>query len=240
MGSGQKHIMIGLSNAWVETAKISAKPKDIQANEDAARRLMSELAEKGFESADSKKVTGGHLLRDVPVELIDQFLLGWRNHDQAFLTQPGPVRAYIQDRRDDELKHWDVLVTDVASGAPSFELADWTIGPQMRKVGYWDLGDHLLSMSGKRARIASRGVEKIGVDPEKARKAEVEYLTYKKLIDESETRRIPFPDRIYRQVRDKPLFVLQVVKVRPPEEEDVDKLADRSVLDRLPENPVIG
>ncbi len=240
MGSGQKHILIGLSNAWVETAKITAKPKELAANHEAAVRLLEGMAARGLGPAAADKVNGGHLLKDVPVELIDQFLLAWRNHEQAFLTQPGPVRGYIRDRQDDELKEWDVLVTDVKSEADNFDIGGWTVGPQMRRIGYADLGDHLLSMSGKRARIASRGVERIGVDEEKAKQAEAAYLAAEKLDGTDEEKRPSFPDRIYRQVRDKPLFVLHVVQVRQPEEKDIDQLRDKSVLDRLPEHPVIG
>ncbi|SLN59047.1 Z1 domain protein [Roseovarius gaetbuli] len=234
MGSGQKHILIGLSNAWVETAKISAKPNEIDANEAAARQLLEKLSDHALDQAGADRVSGGHLLRDVPVELIDQFLLGWRNHEQAFLTQPGPIRTYIRDRQYDELKDWDVLVTDVSGDTDPLTLAGWTIGPQIRKIGYKDLQDHVLSMSGKRARIASRGVEKVGVDPKKAKEAETQYLAEKRLEGKPEASRISFPDRIYRQVRDKPLFVLHVVKVRPPEEQNLPH------LDRIPEKPVIG
>lgn len=234
IGSGQKQIMIGLSNAWVETAKISAKPNDISANQSAAERFLEDLAGRHFVQGAAEPVTGGFLLRDVPVDPIDEFLLGWRNHDQAFLTQPGPIRSYIRDRKDDELKHWDVLITSVSSEADAFTLSGWELGPQVRRVGYKDLQDHVLSMSGKRARIASRGVEKIGVDPEWARDAEVQYLRDLREDKKPAGKRVSFPDRIYRQVRDKPLFVLHTVKVRPPEEQDLP------FLDRLPEDPVIG
>jgi hypothetical protein len=240
MGSGQKHVLIGLSNAWVETAKITARPKELGDNAAAAERLLQAMAEAGKTQSNAEKVTGGHLLRDISVELIDDFLLRWRNHDQAFLTQPGPVRAYIADRKLDELEKWDVLVTNVNSEAPDFKIGGWTIGPQMRRIGYGDLSDHLLSMSGKRARIASRGVERIGLDEATAISAEQDYLAQQKMSDVDPTKRPSFPDRIYRQVRDKPLFVLHVVQVRSPEEKDRLRLVDDSVLSRLPERPVIG
>ena len=239
MGSGQKHVLIGLSNAWVETAKITARPKELEDNAAAAERLLQAMAEAGKTQSNAEKVTGGHLLRDISVELIDDFLLRWRNHDQAFLTQPGPVRAYIADRKLDELEKWDVLVTNVNSEAPDFKIGGWTIGPQMRRIGYGDLSDHLLSMSGKRARIASRGVERIGLDEATAISAEQDYLAQQKMSDVDPTKRPSFPDKIYRQVRDKPLFVLHVVQVRSPEEKDRLRLVDDSVLSRLPERPVI-
>lgn len=233
MGSGQKHVMIGLSNAWVETAKISARFDDLTRNEEAAVRFLEELEDAGYRQQDAEKVPGGHLLRRVDVECIDNFLLAWRNHDQAFLTQTGPIRSYIRDRRQDELKNWDVLVTSVNSEGSDAEIASWTVGPQLRRIGYADLADDLLSISGKRARIASRGVERIGVDPEKASEAEALYRSAEKAGEDA---RISYPDRIYRAVRDRPLFVLHVVRVRHPEGED----ALRPHLDRIPDRPIIG
>ncbi len=233
MGSGQKHVMIGLSNAWVETAKISARVDDLTRNEEAAVRFLEAVEEDGHRQQDAEKVPGGYLLRGVDVETIDNFLLAWRNHDQAFLTQTGPIRSYIRDRRQDELKNWDVLVTSVNSEGPAAEIANWTVGPQLRRIGYADLADDLLSISGKRARIASRGVERIGVDPTKASEAEALYRSVEKTGEDD---RISYPDRIYRAVRDRPLFVLHVVRVRPPEGED----AERPHLDRVPDRPIIG
>lgn len=231
MGSGQKHIMIGLSNAWVETARISAKPTDLSANENAAVRFLEDLAERGFTQNSAERVSGGFLLKGVSVDHVDDFLLSWKNHEQAFLTQPGPIRSYIRDRKQDELKDWDVLVTSVSSQAELFNIAGWQLGPQIRSIGYKDLQENVLTMSGKRSRIASRGVEKIGVAPEKAREAETQYLLDAKI---GETERPSFPDRIYRQVRDRPLFILHLVQVRPPEERDLP------YLDRIPQTPVIG
>lgn len=233
MGSGQKHVMIGLSNAWVETSKISARPQDIEANEAAACRFLENLLQSGLTQASAKTVSGGYLLEKVGVDAIEEFLLGWRNHEQAFLTQTGPIRTYIHDRKYDELKEWDVLITSVKSEVPDFDLGDWTVGPQMRRIGYADLSDYVLSMSGKRARIASRGVEKVGVAPEKAAEAEELYRNVEKNL---EGERVSYPDRIYRAVRDRPLFILHLVQVRPPEGDD----ADKPHIDRIPDHPVVG
>lgn len=233
MGSGQKHVMIGLSNAWIETARISSRPGDVDRNEEAALRFLETLKTAGHHQRNAVKVNGGYLVRDVDVDAVDDFLLAWRNHNQAFLSQTGPIRSYIRDRSHDELRHWDVLITSVKSEVPEFDLGAWRVGPQIRRIGYADLADYLLSISGKRARIASRGVEKIGVDPVRAADAEALYRSVEK-IDNDE--RVSYPDRIYRSVRDRPLFVLHVVEVRPPEGED----AKLSHLDRIPNRPIIG
>ena len=234
IGSGQKHIMIGLSKACLETGKLSARQEDCSANLSAAIRLLDALADLGFTQVTAEKKPGGFLLKNVPINPIDDFLLGWRNHYQSFLTQTDPIRSYIRDRKDDELKLWDVLITSVASDADPFTLSDWKLGPQVRSIGYKDLKDHILSISGSRSRIASRGVEKNGVDDEKAKSAEIEYLRSLGEDKKSDSKGVSFPDRIYREVREKPLFVLHLVKIRDRAEKSLP------FLDRIPTQPVVG
>ncbi len=59
MGSGQKHFMIDLTNAWVETAKISARPDGLTRNEEAAVRFLKALEEARHEQRNAEKVNGG-------------------------------------------------------------------------------------------------------------------------------------------------------------------------------------
>lgn len=231
MGSGQKVIHVGLSNAWVETAKLGLK--DIEANMQGAKRMLDQLADAGFGPTAAKHVTGGILLRGVPVELIQRFLLDWRNHEAAFLTQTDPIRSYIDARMDGELKHWDVMIASVSGEARAFTHSDWKIGPQIRKIDLGDLENGLLSISGKKARIASRGVEKIGVAPEAAAAAEAAYREKEMIVDG----RINYPDSIYRRVRERPLFVLQIVKLR---EDGYFDDAEQTLPDNFPTTEVAG
>ncbi|WP_353475473.1 Z1 domain-containing protein [Salipiger sp. H15] len=234
MGSGQKHVMIGLSNAFVETARISARAEDLNKNQDAAIRFLRALEDGGNSQENSAKENGGYLLRDVDAfEAIDDFLLAWRNHDQAFLSQTGPIRSYIRDRKFDELKYWDVLIASVRGKAPDIDLASWTIGPQLRSIGYADLSEHLISIGGRRARLSTRGIEKIGVARERAEAVEEEY---QKTRPAPAGKRPSYPDYLYRAEREKPLFVLHVVQVEDPKGDD----ANRPHLDRIPDRPIIG
>lgn len=78
--------MIGLSNAWVEIAKISARQDDLKANEQAAERFLQGLVTSGKDMAAATHVPGGYFLQGVSAVLIEQFLSGWKNHEQALLT----------------------------------------------------------------------------------------------------------------------------------------------------------
>jgi hypothetical protein len=57
--------------------------------------------------------SGGKLLREVPVDIIDNFLRDFQNSPDSPLSAIEPIRRYIGDRRSDELAKWDVLITSL-------------------------------------------------------------------------------------------------------------------------------
>jgi hypothetical protein len=230
IGSGKKiTALVGLSNKFVETAKISIRPQDLRANVEVAKAFVGRVQESEAYREPTASAWG-ELWRNVPVELIDQFLAGWRNAEQSVTTDTGPVRAYIRARAHDELPTWDVLFAGKKAGD-----ADPVLGvpitPVSRSVDLRDLKYNFMAFSGKGMRLASRGIEKAGVAPEKAEDAETEYRKRKnKELDEN----LNFPDNIYRAARDRGLFILHLVKAKAPtgkeNETDVDLIPSQSVI----------
>lgn len=229
MGAGKKiTVRVGLSNKFVETSKVSTKPAELDANLKIAKALVSKLKGGGFEEDST---SWGRLFRDVPVDFVDEFLAGWRNAEQSVTTDPYPVRQYIQTRKEDELRTWDVLIPSLARGEPNSTLGI-PISPASRYVDLKDLGHGFMSFSGKRMRVASRGIEKAGVDPEKAEAAEA---AYREKRNKSLGKKLNYPDSIYRKVRDQPLFILHFVRAKAP---DGAKGEDDAKL--IPEEPVVA
>jgi hypothetical protein len=229
MGSGKKvTTLVGLSNKFVETSKVSIKPNDLSANLNIAKSLVSKLNGSGLSEETSP---WGTLVRGVPVEYIDEFLAGWRNAEQSVTTDPGPVRSYIRARRADELKNWDLLIPSLAKGAPDTALGK-SIVPSTRYVDLHDLQHEFMSFSGKRMRVASRGIEKAGVDPERADAAEARYRKDKGKADGE---RVNYPDSIYRRERDRGLLILHFVKAKAP-----DGKEDAKEVDLIPADPVVA
>jgi len=210
MGSGKKvTTLAGLSNKFVETSRVSIKPSDLTANIDIAKIFVKSLEKGGFKE---ESLPWGTLIRDVPVGLIDQFLAGWRNAEQSVVTTPEPVRSYIRARKDDELRYWDVLIPSLKSGRTNMTLGKPII-PTRRSVDLHDLKHDFMSFSGKRMRVASRGIEKAGVNPKKAMAAERQYL---KEENKNSDERVNYPDFIYRRARDRGLFILHFVQAKTP------------------------
>lgn len=230
MGSGQKHMMVGLSNNFVETTRLAASTPVLNHNRDVRDKLLSSLTAGGFTPEKAESATGGMLLPNVPASMIDAFLRAFDNHRDSVLTATDPIRRYIADRHDDELAHWDVLIVSLQKPgeAAAIQPAGWNINPISRAIGADDLKNGVLTISGPRARVASRGMEKAGLSEERVQQAEAEYRAEKNLPDDA---KVNYPDRIYRKWRQRPLFLLFNVRIKP---NDAD---DRSII---PDQPVVG
>jgi len=85
LGSGEKHVKIGLSNGYVETHKLLNTPEALDGNRSAARDFLTALRGDGHHP-DSTRDTGGYLLRDVDVGRIDDFLLRFGNARESVGT----------------------------------------------------------------------------------------------------------------------------------------------------------
>ena len=70
-----------------------------------------------------------------------------------------------------------------------------------------------------RQRVASRGLERVGLSEEQIRLAEQEYAEG---IDRSPGEPINYPDRIYRQVRKYPLLVVHLLAISADEDDETD------------------
>lgn len=175
----------------------------------------------------STKVSRGYLLRKVPVALVRDFLIRFRNDRVDPLTDPVLVGRYIDERADVELKEWDVLlasVNDDDEGLRSIILGP-PLGQAVRNVRSADLVNNILSISGASRRLGSPGDERVGVDPSKAAAA----LENFRRGQSAEGAPKMAPDRIYREVRDFPLLILRLIKIESKSEGAM-----------LPDGPVVA
>ena len=232
MGSGTKHVMIGLSNNFVETARMSASKEVIEDNILARDRFLAKLNCNGFGQETATKVSSGLLLQKVPCEFVDTFLREFSNHPESVLTATKPIRDYIAKRHDNEMNKWDVLIVSLQKGAEAEVLNcdGWSIIPVNRSVGVDALASGVLAIGGSKARLASRGIERSGLSKTQIASAESRYLKEKNLAPDA----LPnFPDRIYRAERERPLFILFNIRI---------KIDDLSIEDAsiVPDVPVVG
>lgn len=221
MGAGREvTTLVGLSNRFIETAKVSINSAELDTNLDIAQNMIYRLKK----TTILMEVTPwGLLLRDVPIQYIDEFLAGWSNTPESVITEIAPVRSYLNARKEDELALWDLLIPSLKKGDKNDTLGVDII-PTNRSVNLDNLKDGFMSFSGKKMRIASTGIEKAGVESKKAQVAEDTY-----------NKKGNYPDWIYRKVRSKPLFILHFVKPKAPRGKEGDK-----EVSLIPSHPVVA
>lgn len=229
MGSGKKITSsVGLSNEFIETSKISITVKSIEKNKLLTKELIRKSLIGNFHQENCK---WGQLISGVSFDIIDAFLAGWDNAEQSILTDTAPVRDYLRQRKDDELSQWDVLIVSLIKGTADESLGIKII-PIQRYICLEDLKHNFMSFSGKKMRVASRGIEKAGVAPEKSEKAEEDYRINNK---KSQNEKLNYPDGIYRKVRERALFIIYYVQATPPKGKENDP---KSIL--IPNSPVVA
>lgn len=189
MRAGEKQIFKhNFSGRLVESYILSSDEKIAQSN----RELIHEYWRSGFGKGEAAiKQTGkGSIVRDVNLHQIADFLNHFLVHEN-FLERRSAVVSYIKSIVE-KFPYADVLFVSVG------ECSSGSLGSQMRKSaalkdgGYWRL---------KKDRVASRGDEKLGLDDDQKKEAEL-------LVDESGKNPSDFH---YRSVRKKPLLMLHAL-----------------------------
>lgn len=213
MGTGRDHrVSIGLANRFIETARLHSDKSIQKENLEAAVILAREMSSLGKAPKDGEKITGGRLIRGVPVTLVLDFLTMFKNHPKSIYTEPEPVRKYIEDRSLDELKYWDVYFPGIGEsqarhGSIKTNCLGFELVCQRRSVGLKSTSD-TVDITNKQ-RVASRGVEKVGLSDEQINQAEKEYRER----DRSGGSVKNYPDHIYRRQRTYPLLIVHLLAI---------------------------
>lgn len=221
MGAGKAiPVRIGLSNKFVETAIL--RRDAVIENRAAAKQLILELAQAGHPMSSASPVPGGLLLSRIPVEPVRRFIAAFRNDPVSLLTEPVPITSYIAERDSGELAEWDMMVAHVTRAEPGArtdeELFGQSITCPRRTAGTKTKASGRSIFVTNKQRVASRGVERTGLDPLEAAEAENAFrkTTEGKPVGGKEPN---FPDRIYRAKRDRPLLLIYPLDLRDPDDQ---------------------
>ena len=211
MGSGKRLIVrIGLGKAFVETASLRRDEDSLRANRAAVLAFARALKDLGVDLHSRTEVSGGALIRDVPVEPVLAFIASFANSPVSMLTEPGPVTKYIQARQGGELALWDLLVAGTQGFEPTIEdnTFDFPVNCQRRTVGKKS-DTRTLRVTNKQ-RVASRGAEKTGLSARLISEAEEEFRLH---TSANAGGGWNYPDRIYRVKRERPLLIIHMLNL---------------------------
>ncbi len=221
MGSGTKQsVKISLANSFIETTVLYRDPESVQVNLATARRLARWVQQYGSGVTEIEDVPEGRLVHNVPVEVVDDFLLAFKNHPGSLKSQTEPVRRYIQGRGR-ELAQWDVLFAGLrkaGAGSLVYRLPGYRVFCQRRKAPMSRGDVKVVSFAAKR-RVASRGIERVGLSQSRREGAETAYRERKGATGVVGRSSLNYPDRIYREVRARPLLVIHLLAIGDADED---------------------
>jgi hypothetical protein len=207
-------VQIGLADRYIETHTIWREEDRVECNRQALATLVRRMGGNETCDTDEERSRNNFLWRNVPVEMILDYLLAFDNHTLSIKTQTDPVRNYIQARQDDELALWDVVLINKGKiGEPPQDeedyiennLFDFPVVCPRRRAGKKTTRQYI--QIGGKQRVASRPVEHIGMDPNLVKEIQEEFLA------KEGNRSRSVPDREFRKRRARPLLVLQVLRI---------------------------
>lgn len=196
---------IDLAGKLIETYKIIDRAAELSANRDALLSLVERLdaANRPEQDKEGASVLWSGVSRDLVLGFINKF----RSHPSQIQAQPQPIVEYCSDPLDPTLETWDVVLASNSSTNERRALNGHVIGLQTRfTTRDTEIDPPALRVSGSRARVAGRGLEKTGVDAAIAAAAENAFRRANPTVTN-------IPDFVYREVRERPLLMLHLVRL---------------------------
>lgn len=213
---------INFSGRLTESVIVPSDEKIAEKN----RRVITELFKNLSNTCPDKseELPGAYFWKDVGLENIEEFLVGFRFHKQIVATR-NAVLEYLH-KIAGKYPNVDVAFISLKTrkeGSIGLQLGEWNLLCQKRSVGTLkgevevrkpaeEDGYYITN----KQRVASRGVEAVGLTDEQLREAEGEAGDIKNISD-----------RFYRTVRAKPLLMihlLNLVQKNPKTKEETSLL----------------
>ncbi|MEE2730106.1 MAG: Z1 domain-containing protein [Pseudomonadota bacterium] len=221
MGSSKNvPVKIGLGNQFIETSILAKNPKIIEANRNVARKLVSDL---GTNSYDMSMPKGNYLWQKVDAKVVMDFISGFTNHKNSLYTESGPVVEYINQRADNELKHWDVAIISTTEGQED-DILGLLVKRQNRTESKRTLSKTDYLIVTEKQRIADAAMEAIGLEEHLVETIKSDFIEEQKARTKREGKpprngRYTIPGRKYREHRKTPLLIIHLLTINKPKAE---------------------
>jgi hypothetical protein len=193
--------VISLSGQLLETARLRSNPNALISNRVALNRFVELLTAAGINFERSP--WGNVICRSVPKETVSALLRNFDVHPLNVTFQTGDLSRYLETTSEPNLLTWDVVFAG-GSGDST------TLGPATIRTARRNIisRDGMLLVSGTKARVGSRGIEREGLDTSTVKRVEDEF-------------RAAFPgksisDKVYRTRRIRPLLIVYLLTANPP------------------------
>jgi hypothetical protein len=202
--------IISISGESLETPRLKSNGNILRANKQAVARFLTSLRDAGLRQSASG--LGNPFWRAIPKQFVVSLLRSFDVHPLNISFQASDLADFIENTPEERLQEWDVVLPQ-GEGGP-YEVGSVLVNRNKRGVRI-DEGSVLVS--GRSARVGSRGIEREGLAPDVIAKVGEEY----KLEKPGKS----VPDRLYREVRTRPLLLVHVIEAKkdgneqdPPED----------------------
>jgi hypothetical protein len=206
------NVEIGLGGRLVETTALLAA--DRKGNLEATRRFAEDLLLADRALSSDINWPGGFFATGVPVAVIVKYLRRYRSHPRAPLADPDLLIRYIEGRPV-ELSEWDVFAPSIGEDAADLLAMELGVPVHCQRRDSGGNDGYTFNVTTK-SRVASRGVERVGLSAKQIADAQAKYLAS---TPEKSQGSVNYPDRIYREERTRPLLVAHLLSIRPEESE---------------------
>lgn len=208
--------IISLSEASFESVELPASDRDLSENWKAAAAFLEQLVAR-LGRSDSE--SGLRLFRGATRAEVARLLRSFKVPATEFRFQPEAIAELLDRLAGSTLDDWDVHVPS-GDGAP-VNVAGLAVSTQVRSIRRED-PPGVLTVSGTKRRVGSRGVEKAGLTEDQARLAAAAALRHAE--EKAQEKGEPAPtgvnvaDRFYRAQRSRPLLLIHLLSGTPEDE----------------------
>ena len=204
---------VSLSGNGIETARLLSGDRQLDGNAQLAATFIGRLGTSGFGA--EKSLYGSWIWRGVPSRLVAELLADVQTHPRNHDFQSEALGKFLGATKIEALQLWDVAVPQGSGDLERFAGLD--LRPQVRHL-ILKREESSILVSGAKARVGSRGVEREGLDLD----------VVERVLAEHSGENVS--DRHYRMVRARPLLLLHVLRGTIGEEDSWYRPAPASPL----------
>jgi hypothetical protein len=191
--------VISMRGQSPETARLKTNDNIVRANRITVERFITSLRDEGHTQQQSGLCNP--FWRAVPSRLVAQLLRGFDVHPFNVSFQAGDLADFIETTTEERLREWDVVLPQGEDDTP-YDIAGVSLKRSKRKVRVYE--DNVL-VSGRSARVASRGIEREGMEPDLIERIRRQF----KADPKNEKKSVP--DSVYRVARTRPLLLIHAI-----------------------------
>jgi hypothetical protein len=208
--------VVSFSGQGLETPRVLSDETSLRANAAVIRDFLRQVEAEGVQRRVSLAGTGNPLWLRVPRGRISDLLRRFRTDPRNFAFRGADIADFVDETQEARLFEWDVVVP-YGEGADFPLLRDLTARLQKRSVSIGP-GPSVL-VSGKSARVGSRGIEREGMSPAEVNNVEETYR-----LNNPGKRSVP--DWAYRDARTRPLLLIHCIEAHSEDGGTVAASAD--------------